>query len=126
MAALALRKMKFIRRGKITNAEALVLLDALREKRKLSFPMDVPEIRAVIRSFERAERLEQMYTLSSWERLLAAWNFSYGSLTKFVTWFEPGKLSLSHIQDSSGRDLLLVSLIEGSVNWQKMKSSGLV
>jgi len=118
--------MKYIRRGKITNAEALALLEGLRNKKKLSFPLDASEIRAVIRSFERAERLEQMYTQSLLERLLAAWNFSYGSLAKFVTWFEPRTICLSHIRDSSGRDLLKVSLIDDSVNWQKMSNRGLV
>ena len=118
--------MKYIRRGNITNAEAVALLDALMKDKKILFPLDVAEIHAVMKSFERAEILGKEFTFTTWEKLLSVWNFSYGSIVRFVTWFEPGNICLTHVKDSSGRNLLQVTLNEGPVNWQEMKDSGLV
>ena len=106
--------MKLVRKRLITEEEANVILDALKEKHELVFPLSAQEVTTVIKTNTNAQSKTPAYTPSLTEKASAKWNYNYASVATFALWLGPRSVLVEPSSASDGRPGLRVSLIENN------------
>jgi len=115
--------MKLIRTGKIKEYEAKVLLDAIKEKGELIFPLNASEMVAVTETLKRAENKGAEYSPSIWERISAKWNYSYASVASFALWIGASNLEAEESVSKEGRPALKIRLRSNNqIEWDALKA----
>ncbi len=115
--------MKLIRTGKIKDVEAKVLLDAIKDKGELVFPLNASEISAVQATLRKAEAKGTTYDPSLWEIISAKWNYSYASVASFALWLGASNLETEESVSKEGRSALKIRLRSNNqIEWDALKA----
>ena len=115
--------MKLIRKGQIQESEAKVLLDAIKEKGELVFPLNPGEIIAVKEILRKAQSQGSAYRPSLWEKMKAKWNYSYASVASFGLWLGAINVVVEDAISKNGKSALKLTLRSNNqIEWDALKA----
>jgi hypothetical protein len=116
--------MRFLRKGLIKESEAMILLDAIKEKGELVFPLNPDEITAVKKTIRTAQTKQGAYIPSTWEKIKAKWNYSYASVTSFALWLGVTHIEIENTTSKGGRSAIKLRLRSNhQIEWDALKAS---
>jgi len=115
--------MKLRRKGQIKDNEAKVLLDALKEKGELVFPLNPDEVTAVKEILQKAQSQGGAYRPSLWEKMKAKWNYSYASVASFGLWLGATNVEAEDAISNNGMSALKLTLRSNNqIEWDALKA----
>ena len=115
--------MKLIRKGLIKENEAKILLEAIKEKGELIFPLNQEEIVAVKETIQKAQSGTTTYQPSIWEKLNAKWNYSYASVASFGLWVGALNIEVENSFSKEGTPALRIKLRSNhQIEWDALKA----